>query len=77
MIEIPIWIIFTISIAMLGMGVTICFKVAERKLEISESATSCSIAHYLQSERSRIFLKTASVLKLLVYDLFLKIKVVL
>lgn len=55
MIEIPIWIIFTISIAMLGMGVTICFNVAERKLEISESNTSCSIAHYLQSERSRIF----------------------
>ena len=37
MIEIPIWILFTITITALGLGVTIGFKVAEKKPEVLES----------------------------------------
>lgn len=33
MIEIPIWILFTITIAALGLGVTKGFKVAEKSLK--------------------------------------------
>lgn len=33
MIEIPMWILFTSSIAVLGLGVTLGFKIAEKSLK--------------------------------------------
>lgn len=57
MIEIPIWILFTITIATLGLGVTIGFKVAEKKPEILESESFCKIAHFCQPIRPKVVFK--------------------
>ena len=57
MIEIPIWILFTITIAALGLGVTIGFKVAEKKPEILESESFCKVAHFSQPIRPKIVFK--------------------
>jgi hypothetical protein len=57
MIEIPIWILFTIAIAALGLGVTIGFKVAEKKPEILESESFCKIAHFSQPTWPKIIFK--------------------
>lgn len=57
MIEIPIWILFTITIAALGLGITIGFKVAEKKPEILESESFCKVAHFTQPIRPKIVFK--------------------
>lgn len=57
MIETPIWILFTITLAALGLGVTIGFKVAEKKPEILESESFCKIAHFIQPFRPNIIFK--------------------
>ena len=57
MIEIPISILFTATIAVLALGVTIGFKVAEKKPEILESESFCQIAHFSQPTRPSIIFK--------------------
>ena len=57
MIEIPIWMLLTIAIGALGLGVTIGFKVAEKKPEVLESETFCKIAHFCQSTWPKIIFK--------------------
>jgi len=54
MIEIPIWILIIIPIVSLGLGITIGFKVAEKKSEILESESFCKIAHFSQSKWPKI-----------------------
>jgi len=57
MIEIPIWILFTLTIAALGLGVTIGFKVAEKKPELLESESFCKVAHFSQPKWPTIIFK--------------------
>jgi hypothetical protein len=59
MIEIPILILITIPIASLGLGITIGFKVAEKKPEILESESFCQIAHFSQPKWPKIIFKNA------------------
>ena len=55
--ELPIWVMFTIIIAALGLGVTIGFKIAEKKPEILESESFCKIAHFCQPAWPKIIFK--------------------
>lgn len=74
MIEIPIWILFTLTIAALGLGVTIGFKVAEKKPELLESESFCKVAHFSQPKWPTIIFKMEKELIQTVLYLLLKVK---
>ena len=57
MIEVPVWVLFSITLAALGLGVTIGFKVAEKKPETLKSESFCKIAHFSQPTRPKIIFK--------------------
>jgi hypothetical protein len=57
MIEIPILALITLPIGALGIGITIGFKVAEKKPEILESESFCKIAHFSQPTWPKIIFK--------------------
>ncbi len=57
MIEVPIWTLITLPIGALGIGITIGFKVAEKKPEILESESFCKIAHFSQPNWPKIIFK--------------------